>query len=33
MLQEGDLKRADRMFHIALRMAADLGERLFGSVR
>jgi hypothetical protein len=25
-LQEGDLKRADQMFHIALRMTADLGK-------
>jgi hypothetical protein len=28
-LQEGDLKRADQMFHIALRMAADLGKFQF----
>jgi len=28
-LQEGDLRRADQMFHIALRMAADLGKFQF----
>ena len=26
MYQEGDLKRADQIFHIALKMANDLGN-------